>query len=533
MTLDAGRVGIGTTSPGSDLHIRRDASSTSRLGPTLLIQNGGGGENAEARIDISTYEFGDASPNFRLRVIDDGSNGAHVDFTTKLSIKDNRAALVSRLYIKSDGNIGIATTQPKAKLEIQGGADTDGASDPCAVAFSHRSGGFRHWIRTRHNSTLDKGNAIDFYVNNSTAADGSSAPATGTLHVMTLDTGKVGIGITEPKETLDVGGDVRLSENNLYFRDKNHGIGFYGGTKKFNAEDINGPVVYGWNGGALGINQKLANETVQRIALRWDVDGNVSIGKKLKVSNAIAGFGLEPSDGSPNAGYIRFGDKTGWKLHFGQASSGGTALTGLSGVIMTLQDKGNVGIGTTSPDAPLEIKGTASEVRVKFGGTGGDVHHLSSNRDLVFNSATGLFTFRKVEAYGDATNHKDLLTISADGNISSPKWNVTLVINQAGPLNISRSFSTGGGRLVIFASGSAFRTNAGTIGMYVYLDGTQVGVVKGYTNESQSHKSLVSFPIVVAGIGAGSHTIELRPLATDVYMDGNDYFNVTVLELPF
>lgn len=69
--------------------------------------------------------------------------------------------------------------------------------------------------------------------------------------------------------------------------------------------------------------------------------------------------------------------------------------------------------------------------------------------------------------------------------------------------------------------------------MYVYLDGTQINVVKGYTNEADSHKSLVSFPIPVEGVVAGTHTIELRPLAADVFMDFNDYFNVTILELPF
>src|SRR5215813_1658112 len=32
-----------------------------------------------------------------------------------------------------------------------------------------------------------------------------------------------------------------------------------------------------------------------------------------------AAFTFEPSDASPNAGYIRFGDQTGWKLHFGRS----------------------------------------------------------------------------------------------------------------------------------------------------------------------------------------------------------------------
>jgi len=49
----------------------------------------------------------------------------------------------------------------------------------------------------------------------------------------------------------------------------------------------------------------------------------------------------------PNAGYIRFGDNTGWKLHFSRsreksAVTGGTLNTGTTGALLTIQDNGNV-----------------------------------------------------------------------------------------------------------------------------------------------------------------------------------------------
>jgi hypothetical protein len=75
-----------------------------------------------------------------------------------------------------------------------------------------------------------------------------------------------------------------------------------------------------------------------------------------------ATFTLEPMDASPNAGYIRFGDKTGWKLHFGRSRessllNGAPLNTGTTGVLMTIQDNGNVGIGTTSPGFKLDVTG--------------------------------------------------------------------------------------------------------------------------------------------------------------------------------
>src|SRR5207253_6647007 len=83
--------------------------------------------------------------------------------------------------------------------------------------------------------------------------------------------------------------------------------------------------------------------------------GNVGIGtttplRTVQVGGSIDSlFTLDPSNGSPNAGFIRFGDNTGWKFHIGRnrESSGGLLNNGTGGVLMTIQDNGRVGIGTT------------------------------------------------------------------------------------------------------------------------------------------------------------------------------------------
>src|SRR5581483_3368106 len=111
----SGKVGIGTNSPASTLHIRRDVSGG--LGPTLLLHNAGGVQNAEANIDVQTYAQ-DVGPNFRLRVIDNGNFGAHVDFSTKPTGNQGNYPLASRLYISADGNIGIGTNAPGARLQV-------------------------------------------------------------------------------------------------------------------------------------------------------------------------------------------------------------------------------------------------------------------------------------------------------------------------------------------------------------------------------------------------------------------------------
>jgi len=93
---------------------------------------------------------------------------------------------------------------------------------------------------------------------------------------LVISGGKVGIGTSSPTERLDVVGNIRLNDNDIFLRsgsDALHGLGFYGGGKNFAGSDVNGPALYGNGGGALGT----INGGTQRIALSWNVANNVSV----------------------------------------------------------------------------------------------------------------------------------------------------------------------------------------------------------------------------------------------------------------
>lgn len=92
-------------------------------------------------------------------------------------------------------------------------------------------------------------------------------------------------------------------------------------------------------------------------------------------------------------------------------------------------------------------------------------------------------------------------------------------------------FSTAGGSLMVFASGSGYQTAASQIGMELLLDGTSIGFAKSFTNEAGSHKAFAATTLVVRNVPAGAHTITLRSW-NGTLGDGNDFFSVAVLEVP-
>ena len=82
-----------------------------------------------------------------------------------------------------------------------------------------------------------------------------------------------------------------------------------------------------------------------------DREGRVGLGtfdpqRLLQIGpSPDAMFTIEASDASPRAGFIRFGDKTGWQLRIGRSreSSGGPLNTGLTGALFTFRDDGAFG----------------------------------------------------------------------------------------------------------------------------------------------------------------------------------------------
>lgn len=156
--------------------------------------------------------------------------------------------------------------------------------------------------------------------------------------------GKIGLGTTAPTSALDIRASSALNLMGLrpFMTMRDTGAG--NATAAIQSQ--NGTLTL------IGANTFSGNPLA---FVEVDRNGRLGLGTRspqrtLQIGpDTDAMFTIEASDASPNAGYFRFGDGTGWQLHFGRSrqSSGGALTTGTTGVIMTIKDNSASGFGGT------------------------------------------------------------------------------------------------------------------------------------------------------------------------------------------
>ncbi|MFW2545248.1 tail fiber domain-containing protein [Primorskyibacter sp. 2E107] len=100
---DGGRVGLGTGSPVVELHVVNGDSPTMRL-----EQSGSSGFTPQ------TWDVAGNETNFFVR---DATNGSNLPFRIRPSAPQNA------LYIDTDGDIGLGTASPSARLDVVGSGE--------------------------------------------------------------------------------------------------------------------------------------------------------------------------------------------------------------------------------------------------------------------------------------------------------------------------------------------------------------------------------------------------------------------------
>jgi hypothetical protein len=202
----------------------------------------------------------------------------------------------------------------------------------------------------------------------STDADFAS---TGNNQFLIRAGGGVGIGGAPQDALLDIEGPARLNNADLFLRhgaDRNHGLGWYGlnyVSKSFAGVDVDGPVLYGYAGGALA--SKAGGE---KVALHWTSGGHVGIGTAgpldvLHVAGTDGAF-LRLDGGLNNNTGLRLGETNGlrWTMFMKGWQDEDLEFFDEVRQAMTLvlqSGTRRVGIGRDPTANELEVSGAASK----------------------------------------------------------------------------------------------------------------------------------------------------------------------------
>ena len=307
------RVGIGTTTPSTDLEV----SSTGVNG--VDISQSASNASQSGRLFFTTNT---ASEGFALF----NSNGT---FQVNSGGIPNNTSGTNRISIVgSSGNVGIGTTSPNSKLQVDGEIDANGGD-------GYRIDGKPWAAESSNNLRLGDWDGEGF----STSIYGSNSS-----EVMRVTGNNVGIGTTTPGYNLDVSGDAYIDETlNIETTISGTPVYGYSGVGAGNLV-VGGMNFASWSPGVITlINQDTTISASQDLGVlqfggKSDATNGYANGQIICTTATGAGFG------NPGGGIFRF-------LLSGNTSGSGPTEK------MRITNTGDVGIGTTGPRAKLHVNG--------------------------------------------------------------------------------------------------------------------------------------------------------------------------------
>jgi hypothetical protein len=516
VTIDTGGyVGIGTTSPNAKL----DVNGNTIITGSLTVTNG-----------ITGSLFGTASFALTSSFLNGGTNGFiqggnSFGTTATLGTNDNNSLQLetsgsTRMFISSSGNVGIGTTSPTEKLQISNVVN-GAAANLSLEGWSNSSRAIKiitntgtpslRWTIGATDAGGEPGSQIgtDFEIHR---YEGATSLGTGLF--IKRSTGNVGIGTTSPETRLMVYNTITSdpaipgdATTGMFSLNKSGQATLSFGVNSSNTYWIS------------NVNRAFAGNNYYNISLN-PLGGNVGIGTtspstKLQVAGTITSTGaLTAYTSVPSINIGHNGVSA-----FIASTSGNGANSPISFSVGNNAEKmritvgGNVGIGTTSPGARLDVRAPgALSTDIAF-----KVRNSADTADLVTVNGLGV------------------LTTSADASINGLKVGLgggNVATNASIGVFTLGNNTTGGNQVGIgyasltnLTSGNA-NTSIGSIsGRYIAdkttsLTNTSNSVFLGYRTSPLANSQTNQIVIGYDATGIGSNSVVL----------GNDSIVTTALK---
>ena len=458
---NGGNVGIGTTSPAAKLHVDDSVGGKLRLSNISATADGEKIGGIETGVANGTFFAG---VNFFRHDANDGE----IRFRTKVNNTNTDVMAIV------DGNVGIGTTSPGAKLElyeVSGGAPTlltlhQNAVD---IVADDSMGSFIDFKSTDINANFTPQARIGMLIRDSGGDSGVDSEGCGNLVFHTsrgtnstgggvdvermriTDIGNVGIGTTTPNAKLDVQG----TQGQLFSvtDDLSGDI--------FSVADISGVPIMNVNSDGTSY-----------------FDGNVGIGTTspgytLDVNGSMHSTNITIADGIYHEGdsnnYISFGTDI-------------QAFTTSGSERMRINSAGNVGIGTTSPTSGIHVNTSQSAARfISSQGAGLEVQGGGNSQPIASFKDTAASEKVRISSTGNVgigTNSPgDKLHVNGTVRSQAPTtsdWGL-IGFNSAGTASSGLWFESGSGDILLRRSDNSLQTRIRSAGNS-YINGGNLGL---------------------------------------------------------
>jgi hypothetical protein len=367
-------VGIGTTTPVSVTEI-------SNLLPYLTLSKVSNQVDLDDALGVLNFYSHDASVtsfggvgNIAVRAetaYNTANTPSYMTFSTHEGTTNDGTVLgnvTEWMRLTSGGNLGLGTISPGTKLDVVGAVRVKGGNSFIAL----RTGNDYGWsIYSNASNFLTIGTGL------------TATPAATTWVTIRDDNGYVGIGTADPNTKLDVNGQIFSRVT---------------GTTNFviNSADQYGTIQNdASNKWSLGYNS--SSTTLGTPVLTWNTTGNVGIGTIAPITVFdVFGTSSAPTLANYTSDIATFRTSTGPVLSIGAqlASPYGLWLQAkrasdtTSWPLLLNPVGGNVGIGTTAPDAKLHSLAITEQLRLGYDVSNYAAFTVGSTGDLTI-AATG------------------------------------------------------------------------------------------------------------------------------------------------
>ena len=565
-----GKIGIGTTTPDTLLDVSDGTSGATapaiRITNTLNLTDWS--SNTE---DLGRYEFytDDTSGNAPYTLGYIGIKNDYVTGTPPLpsgamtfgtTVYNTAGGASEKMRLTSGGNLGIGTgADVYGDLHLQGGQQdivltNDNADGVANLTISRIIGQARGY--SNNGSAMQ---SIDFVTNQTTwykgdivfktnNTDGTDTSVAATEKMRIASNGNVGIGFTSPDSTpLST---MKLSVNGNTYVSGNVGIGTTSpGTKlHVSATSSNSQLTLERTGSATGkysiytntnnliINNVAANTYPLTILNNGNIGiGTISPDEKLDVAGKVQVTGTSLTVLNASDPSLQVSDTdTNYKGAMRWLSSDNVLefFTRYAGTYYTnnlVLDRGNVGIGTSTPNAKLDVQGTQGQLFSVTDDLSGSIFAVAdiSGVPILDVNSDGTIQFSDLGAGTLVTDASGNISVSSGGGAGGPYLPLSAGSSYplTGNLFINNGFTLSWGADTTKIAGSSSTNElslktASTTRMLINSSGN-VGI--GTTSPGTGKLVVEGDPYVVTNSGQARGGIDLRTnaaVATGVYGAG-------------